>query len=96
MRFGEGRFASRVLPFAIEGAVGMDSEKTIVKFEDLDVWKLGREIAWDIYKIISEGLLSKDFGLRDQMRRAAVSIMSNIAEGFDRDGNRDFAVFVYS
>ncbi|MBX7170951.1 MAG: four helix bundle protein [Pyrinomonadaceae bacterium] len=67
---------------------------TIQKFEDLEAWKLSREITKDIYKISSSGLFLKDFGLRDQIRRSVVSIMSNIAEGFERDGDREFIQFL--
>lgn len=62
----------------------------ISRFEDLEVWKLAPELTCDVYKITADGEFSKDYGLRDQMRRAAVSIMSNIAEGFERNGNREF------
>jgi four helix bundle protein len=64
------------------------------KFEDLEVWKLARELAQDIYKYTAVGEFSKDYGLKDQMRRAAISIMSNIAEGFERNGNREFKRFL--
>ncbi len=53
-------------------------------FEDLSIWKLSRELTNRIYKITGAGEFSKDFGLRDQIRRASVSIMSNIAEGYER------------
>ncbi len=55
---------------------------TVERFEDLDVWKRSRELANMIYDLSETGLFAKDYGLRDQMRRAAISIMSNIAEGF--------------
>jgi len=61
----------------------------INRFEDLEIWKLGMEISLDIYKITSYKSFSKDFGLRDQIRRAAVSISSNIAEGFEINNNND-------
>jgi four helix bundle protein len=51
------------------------------KFRDLKVWQKGKDLAVLVYQITSRGEFSKDFGLRDQMRRAAVSISSNIAEG---------------
>lgn len=53
------------------------------KFEDLEVWKLARELVQDIYKYTAVGEFSKDYGLKDQIRRAAISIMSNIVEGFE-------------
>ena len=54
------------------------------KFEDLHAWQKARELVNRIYDMTQKGSLAKDFGLRDQIQRAAVSIMSNIAEGFDR------------
>jgi len=53
-------------------------------FEDLDAWKKARELTKTIYGVTSSGKFSQDFGLRDQIRRASVSIMSNISEGFER------------
>src|SRR4030066_1647951 len=64
-------------------------------FEDLEVWKSSRELTRKIYKVTGDGSFSKDFGLRDQIRRAAVSVMSNIAEGFERGGNQEFIQFLY-
>lgn len=56
---------------------------TAKRFEDLDVWQRSKELTNLIYKYSTDGAFSRDFGLRDQMRRASVSIMSNIAEGFE-------------
>ena len=56
---------------------------TIHRFEEIEAWQSARELTRSIYKLTSTGLFSRDFGLRDQMRRASVSIMSNIAEGFE-------------
>lgn len=56
---------------------------TAKRFEDLEVWQKARELTNLIYRLSSTGDFSRDFGLRDQMRRAAVSVMSNIAEGFE-------------
>jgi len=64
----------------------------IHKFEDLEVWKEGMRLASDVYKSLKN---SKDFGLRDQMQRAAVSIPSNIAEGFERKSNKEFIQFLF-
>ncbi|MDT8394782.1 MAG: four helix bundle protein [Bacteroidales bacterium] len=65
-------------------------------FKDLDVWKKSRTLAIEIYKITNQGLFLKDFAFRDQIRRAAVSIPSNIAEGdesgFNKMGIRHFYV----
>ena len=57
---------------------------TIKSFEDLFCWQKARELTKFIYKITNNSAFSKDYGLKDQIRRAAVSVMSNIAEGFDR------------
>ena len=62
----------------------------IERFEDLEGWKKGRLLAAEVYRLTSAGDLARDFGLRDQVRRAAVSIPSNIAEGFERGGDREF------
>ena len=62
---------------------------TIERFEELDCWQAARVLTRRIYKISSSGRFSKDFALRDQMRRAAISIMSNIAEGFAVDHAKD-------
>ena len=56
---------------------------TAKRFEELEVWQKARELTNLVYKYSSDGVFARDFGLRDQMRRAAVSIMSNIAEGFE-------------
>ncbi len=67
----------------------------IRNFEDLEIWKESRRLTREIYTLSVAPKFSKDFGLRDQMRRAAVSIMSNIAEGFERGGNQEFVQFLY-
>lgn len=66
----------------------------IEKFEDLKVWQKAREVNLQIYKLSNKGTFSKDFGLRDQVRRASVSTLSNIAEGFERNGNKEFNQFL--
>ena len=63
---------------------------TIERFEDIEAWKLGRELTRAIYKVSRGGEFGRDFVLRDQIRRAVISINSNIAEGFERGGNREF------
>ena len=63
-------------------------------FEDLEVWILSRELTNKIYNVSSDGRFAKDFGLRDQIRRATVSIMSNIAEGYEGGGNKEFIQFL--
>jgi four helix bundle protein len=67
---------------------------TFKKFEDIEAWQRSRELTNRIYKTTGEGAFSKDFGLKDQIRRASVSIMSNIAEGFERSGTGEFAHFL--
>ena len=63
-------------------------------FEEIEAWQLSRELVRDVYRVSHEGVFAKDFGLQDQIRRAAVSIMSNIAEGFERGGNKEFLNFL--
>jgi four helix bundle protein len=63
----------------------------IEKFEDIEAWKEARELVREIYLAFS---VNKDYGFRDQMQRAAISIMSNIAEGFDRGSNKEFIQFL--
>ncbi len=67
---------------------------TIQKFEDIDAWQKARELTKVIYALTNDGQFARDFGLRDQIRRASVSIMSNIAEGFGRGGNKEFIQFL--
>ena len=67
----------------------------IKSFEDLEIWQIAKGLAVKIYSLSRAPRFSKDFSLRDQMRRAAVSIMSNIAEGFERGGNQEFVQFLY-
>ncbi len=65
----------------------------IKKFTDIESWKLARVLVQDIYKIANTTRLKNDFGLKDQVQRAAVSIMSNIAEGFDSRNRKSIIVF---
>ena len=65
------------------------------RFEDLDAWKVSRELANLIYAYGREGALSKDYSFKDQIQRAAVSVMNNVAEGFARGSNKDFAKFLF-
>ena len=62
------------------------------RFEDLEIWKKGMRLTVEIYRLMKN---CKDFGLIDQMRRAAVSIPSNISEGFERQTNKEFIQFLY-
>ncbi|MBA7610962.1 hypothetical protein ES703_18177 [subsurface metagenome] len=67
---------------------------TFRSFEDIDAWKKARELVQQIYSVTRVGNFAKDFVLRDQIRRAGVSIMANIAEGYERDGNQEFIQFL--
>lgn len=64
------------------------------RFEDIEAWQKARELTKAIYAMSNDGQFARDFGLRDQIRRASVSIMSNIAEGFGRGGNKEFMQFL--
>jgi four helix bundle protein len=66
----------------------------VSRFEDLFVWQKAKTLCIEVYRTTARGRLSQDFGLRDQMQRAAVSVMSNIAEGFDRNSRAEFARFL--
>ena len=66
----------------------------IEKFEDIESWKLAREITKLIYETSATGNFGKDFALVNQIRRASISILSNIAEGFERGGNKEFLSFL--
>lgn len=64
----------------------------IEKFEDIIAWQKAKELSIQIYKLFAS---SKDFGFKDQLQRASVSIMNNIAEGFERKSNKEFKQFLY-
>lgn len=63
-------------------------------FEGLDIWKIAREICMDVWNIIENTTLNKDYSLRNQMNSSSGSIMDNIAEGFERNGNRELIQFL--
>ena len=67
---------------------------TIKRFEDILAWQKARQATKSVYDITKSGEFAKDFGLKDQIRRASVSIMANIAEGFARRSDKDFAHFL--
>jgi len=67
----------------------------IERFEDIEAWEKARLLVELVYKETGKGAFAKDFGLRDQIRRAAVSVMSNIAEGFERNSDKEFRQFLY-
>src|SRR5438477_5023257 len=66
----------------------------IEKFEDLIAWQKARLLTAEIYKITSENRFARDYGLKDQIQRAAVSVMSNLAEGFERGRPSEFHQFL--
>ncbi len=67
---------------------------TIRRFEDIEAWQEARSLTKRIYEFSRKGEFARDFGLCDQIRRASVSVMSNIAEGFERGGDAEFARFL--
>ncbi|MFH1731345.1 MAG: four helix bundle protein [Planctomycetota bacterium] len=67
---------------------------TFKQFEDIDAWKRARELTREVYRVSSTGTFAKDFELRGQIRRASVSIMANIAEGFERGGKKELGQFL--
>ena len=69
---------------------------TIEKFEDIAAWQGARELVKAIYRATNQGSFARDFGLRDQIQRAAISAMSNIAEGFERGSSKEFRHFLFS
>ena len=66
----------------------------ITRLEDLEIWKLAFDLAQKIYDATEEGTFARDFAMRDQIRRASISSMSNIAEGFARVTNKEFVRFL--
>ncbi|NLE29662.1 MAG: four helix bundle protein [Phycisphaerae bacterium] len=66
----------------------------ITCFEDIIAWQKSRSLVSKIYAVSEKGMFGKDWGLRDQIRRSVLSIPANIAEGFARSGNREFARFL--
>ncbi|CAG0939662.1 hypothetical protein BROC_00748 [Candidatus Brocadiaceae bacterium] len=66
----------------------------IEKFEDIKAWQIARELVREVYRITNSKEFIKDFGLKDQIRRAAVSAMSNISEGFERGTDKEFNQFL--
>ncbi|HEX5704469.1 MAG TPA: four helix bundle protein [Pyrinomonadaceae bacterium] len=67
---------------------------TFKRFEDIAAWQKSRQLTKEIYGLTSQKEFSRDFALKDQIRRASVSIMSNIAEGFERNGSGEFTRFL--
>jgi len=65
------------------------------RFEELDIWKNARSLCIKIRGISDNSLLSKDYSLKDQILRSSGSVMDNIAEGYERDGKKEFLQFLY-
>jgi len=68
----------------------------IKRFEDTEAWQRARELVGMIYKLARKPAFAQDWGLRDQIQRAAISIMANIAEGFERHSDKEFVQFLYN
>ena len=67
---------------------------TITRFEDIEAWKTARELTRRVYALTEQGQFAKDFGLKNQIQRAAVSIMSKVAEGFESRTKAKFIVYL--
>ena len=67
---------------------------TFKKFEEIECWKRARELTRRVYEITNRAAFARDFALKNQIRRASVSVMSNIAEGYDRSGTAEFVHFL--
>lgn len=63
---------------------------TVKTFEDLEIWKLARQLCQDIFEVTRHDPFSKDFGLKNQINNSSGSVMDNIAEGFEREGTKEF------
>jgi len=66
----------------------------IERFEDIKAWEMAKDLVTTVYRLSADGKFSKDFGLRDQIRRASISVMSNIAEGFERGSRKEFSRYL--
>jgi len=66
----------------------------VIKFEDLKIWQLALKITKEIYDVTSKTEFSRDFSLKDQIRRAIISVSSNIVEGFEKNNNNEFIRFL--
>ncbi|TAN14924.1 MAG: four helix bundle protein [Chitinophagaceae bacterium] len=67
---------------------------TIKRIEDIEAWQLARQLSKEIYYMTQTGTFNNDFSLKDQINRSSGSIMDNIAEGFNRNGNKEFIYFL--
>ena len=71
------------------------AHKQVRRFEDLEAWRFSRELTKTIYSLTRKEPINRDFALVDQIRRAATSVMTNTAEGFERGSNKDFVRFLF-
>lgn len=67
---------------------------TVKNFEELNVWQEAKKLVVAVYKLTSHSPVNKDFGFKEQIQRAAISIMNNIVDGFERDNNNEFIRFL--
>jgi len=67
----------------------------IERFEDMKIWQMGRRLVSLVYELTRKNEFATDFGLKDQIRRSVISIPSNVAEGFERSGNKELIYFLY-
>lgn len=67
----------------------------IERFEDIQAWQKARELVTHIYSMTNKGDFAKDYSLKDQLRRASISVMSNISEGYARQTDKEFTQFLY-
>lgn len=89
VRFSGDDWVNEAVPFAKEFSMN-----GVASFETLKCWQAARELVVVVYKLSNTGKLAKDFELKDQLRRAALSVMNNIAEGFGRGTQKDFIRFL--
>jgi four helix bundle protein len=84
----------RISSYGLRVESGENELSTFKSIEEIEVWQKARILVGEIYQISNQNEFSKDFALKNQIRKAVVSIMSNIAEGFERSGNKEFIQFL--
>jgi four helix bundle protein len=87
-------YASRFTSYALRVEDGEEKVSTFKCIEEIEAWQKARTLVQEIYQISNQTEFSRDFALKNQIRKAAISIMSNIAEGFERSGNKEFVQFL--